>query len=384
MSHFAVMVIGPNVEQQLAPFHEFECTGTVDQYVQTIDKLEELRAEYESSTRTMMRGPAGELVAAYDDMFYREPTSEESKVVGMGSGFGSGISWRSADWGDGKGYRAKVKFKPEGWEEVELPFKEIMTLVEFIKYQQHDDFPILQEGDVPDLEDGDGCKWGWARVNAAGEVIEYTRRTNPNAEWDWWVLGGRYSGFLKLKEGAGVIAEKGRKGLMGSCMNDGAGWVDSVVKGAIDFEGMRANDGNKAADRWDKANAAKVAAGLPSDATWDTWETVRERHPGNIEAARKEYHAQPAMKVVSEALDNPFRGVDDLLVSREQFIQQARDRALVTYAMIKDGQWYAKGDMGWWGMSTDDMTQDEWNRKVNEMIDGLPDDTQITIVDCHI
>ncbi|WP_288078571.1 hypothetical protein [Pseudomonas sp.] len=384
MSHFAVMVIGPNVEQQLAPYHEFECTGVVDQYVQTIDKLDELRAEYETDTRSMKRGPGGELLPSYDDAFYRDPTPEEKDKIGMGSGFGGGISWTSKDWGDGLGYRAKVRFTPEGWEDVDVPVKDVMTLVEFIKYQNHEDFPILQEDDVPDLEDRDGCKWGWARINAAGEVIEYTLRTNPNAQWDWWQLGGRYSGFLKLKEGAGAIAEKGRKGLMGSCMNDGPSWVDSVVKSAIDFDGMREKDGNEAASRWDKAAAAKVAAGFAADATWDSWDTVRERHPGAIDAARDEYHAQPVMKAVKVALDNPFRGVDDLLVSREQFIQEARDRALVTYALVKDGQWCAKGEMGWWGMSSDDMPQEEWNRKVNELIDSLPDDTLITIVDCHI
>ncbi len=27
MSHFTVLVVGDNVEEQLAPFHEFECTG---------------------------------------------------------------------------------------------------------------------------------------------------------------------------------------------------------------------------------------------------------------------------------------------------------------------------------------------------------------------
>lgn len=384
MSHFAVMVIGPNIEQQLAPYHEFECTGTVDQYVQTIDKLDELLAEYETDTRSMKRGPGGELLPSYDDAFYRDPTPEEKDKVGMGSGFGGGISWTSKDWGDGLGYRAKVRFTPEGWEDVDVPVKDVMTLVEFIKYQTHEDFPILQEDDVPDLEDRDGCKWGWARVNAAGEVIEYTRRTNPNAQWDWWQLGGRYSGFLKLKPGAGVIAEKGRKGLMGSCMNDGPGWVDSVVKGAIDFDGMREKDGNDAAARWDKAAAAKVAAGFSADATWDSWDTVRERHAGAIDAARDEYHAQPVMKAVKDALDNPFSGVDDLLVPREQFIQQARDLALVTYAVVQDGKWFAKGEMGWWGMSSDDMPQEEWNRKVNELIDGLPDDTLISIVDCHI
>ena len=25
--------------------------------------------------------------------------------------------------------------------------------------------------------------------------------SNPNAKWDWWVIGGRWSNFLKLKSG---------------------------------------------------------------------------------------------------------------------------------------------------------------------------------------
>ena len=34
MSHYSVLVIGENVEEQLAPFHEFECTGDDNEYVQ--------------------------------------------------------------------------------------------------------------------------------------------------------------------------------------------------------------------------------------------------------------------------------------------------------------------------------------------------------------
>ena len=39
MSHFTVMVVGDDVDYQLAPFHEFECTGVDDEFVQNIDKL---------------------------------------------------------------------------------------------------------------------------------------------------------------------------------------------------------------------------------------------------------------------------------------------------------------------------------------------------------
>lgn len=83
-------------------------------------------------------------------------------------------------------------------------------------------------------------------------------------------------------------------------------------------------------------------------------------------------------------MDYPWDGVDEYLTPRDQYIQKARDRATVLYAVVKDGEWIAKGEMGWFGMSADSSTQDDWNRKVNEMLDALPDDTVITVVDCHI
>ncbi|WP_017411477.1 hypothetical protein [Aeromonas salmonicida] len=155
MSHFAVMVIGQNVENQLAPYHEFECTGTVNEYVQTINCLPSLLESYADDTRSMRKGPDGQLLSSYDDFFYRDPTEDEVAKLGkmMGSGFGSGISYHSKDWGDGKGYRAKVRYLPEGWEELDVPVSDCMSLVDFIKYQHSDEFPILQEGDEPDLHD---------------------------------------------------------------------------------------------------------------------------------------------------------------------------------------------------------------------------------------
>lgn len=53
MSHFSVLVVGDNVEVQLAPYHEFECTGRDDQYVQEIDETEEARAEYATDIMTL-------------------------------------------------------------------------------------------------------------------------------------------------------------------------------------------------------------------------------------------------------------------------------------------------------------------------------------------
>jgi len=40
--------------------------------------------------------------------------------------------------------------------------------------------------------------------------------------------------------------------------------------------------------------------------------------------------------------------------------------------------------MGWWGMSSNEISQEEWNQKVAEMINALDDDVLISLYDCHI
>lgn len=47
MSHFVVMVLGDDVEKQLAPYHEFECTGWDNEHVQDVDVTADYRLDFE-------------------------------------------------------------------------------------------------------------------------------------------------------------------------------------------------------------------------------------------------------------------------------------------------------------------------------------------------
>lgn len=69
---------------------------------------------------------------------------------------------------------------------------------------------------------------------------------------------------------------------------------------------------------------------------------------------------------------------------REQHIQNARNGAIATFAVLKDGKWYERGSMGWWGCVADEKNKEEWYNEFSSLIDSLPDDTLLTIVDCHI
>ncbi|ELP2194011.1 hypothetical protein VZ50_003714 [Salmonella enterica subsp. enterica serovar Champaign] len=200
MSHFTVLVIGNNPEQSLAPYHEFECTCTDDQYVQEIDITSEILAD----------------------------------------------------------------------------IKERGSVEEVVIYNFGDDSIVSDESEL-DLEGQH--TFGYAIVRD-GELIKAVRRTNPNAKWDWYQLGGRWDGFFLHKSGIRT---------------------NSLKKGEIDFAGMLA--------------------------------------------------------------DKTF---------------------FSPYAIIHENTWISKGEMGWWGISNDAMTQEQWDEKVSELISELPNDTMLSLYDCHI
>ena len=300
MSHFTVMVIGPDHEAQLAPYHEFECTGVADQYVVDVDITDEFR----------------------DVMVNAEEDAEEGQS----------------------------------------------PLDYALGYYGFEDRVVEDESEV-DREEHH--KFGFAVVRD-GELIQAVSRTNPNKQWDWYVVGGRWTGMLKLKPGA--TGMQGRPGLMTEAAQEGR--ADQARAGDIDWAGMRDEAGAKAGAYWDQVR--EVA---PNG--WESWDSVVARFPEDTAGARDFYNGQVGRQALRENRELMWC-MDSVLVSREEYVQEARDAAGMTYAFVKDSVWMERGSMGWWGISTDDMPKSEWYARMSAMIDGLDDDTLITIVDCHI
>lgn len=207
---------------------------------------------------------------------------------------------------------------------------------------------------------------------------KWGRYTNPNRKWDWYSLGGRWTGFFKLKSGRN--GETGEPGLMTRSAE--AGYADVVLKGDIDIEAMREAVRVKASDKFDKAFA--IIDGLPVN---ESWPSMGERMNYSDEA-RRLYAEQPRVIAWRNAkAENIFgwnSSPNDFDLPKEEFVQAAVNGALSTFAVIKDGKWYEKGEMGWWGMVSDEKEQSDWNKQFAELLDGLSDDTMLSLYDCHI
>ena len=144
---------------------------------------------------------------------------------------------------------------------------------------------------------------------------------NPNAKWDWWVIGGRWDGWLVTKEGKRC----------NSCK----------VKD-IDFDGMRIQDILDRAKWYDKEmEEAKKNNRKPF--FWDF-----KKVPSKIEYCKR-----------GDVMQTP-------------------------YAVLHDEEWIEKGEMGWFGMSDDKYSNDNWAKKFEEIMGTLDPESEVTIVDCHI
>jgi hypothetical protein len=356
MSHFAVLVIGEDYEKQLAPYHEFECTGEDNEYVREIDKTEEYREKYLKGTVARLKLPDGQLVEFFDEKGEWKPEYSQPDT-------GSAL------------FPRKTYFVPEGHEQVEVPAKDVQSFADWVSGWAGLD--IIEHGGTVDLEDKH--KYGYTLLNEQGEVQVCIDRTNPDKKWDWYQVGGRWTGFFKLKAGAQGLT--GEPGLMTKAAKDG--YADQAVKSVIDFAGMQKEAADEAAERYDKLDA--VIAGR----RWKTWKGFLEyvdKKDMSIEEARDSYHDQSVVKDVSawEREQKMWVELDMYDCTREEFIESAARKSIMTFAVVKDGKWYQRGEMGWWGVVRDEKEYDAWEEEFTKLIGSLPRDTLLTVVDCHI
>lgn len=141
---------------------------------------------------------------------------------------------------------------------------------------------------------------------------------NPNAKWDWWEVGGRYSDYLINKRGA-----------------EG----NSFQVKDIDFDAMAKRNAESAAESW--------------------------------ESAQKE----------NEALRNFMYGITPGM-TKEQYI--ASRTSVSAFAFLMGDKWVEKGEMGWFGIVTDEKEATDWSAQMTDFIKALDPEETLTVVDCHI
>lgn len=353
MSHYALLVVTrdePTVEvlsKHLQPFHEFECTGEDDEYVQDVDITERVRGEYETDKAILV---------------VRRPDGSEFYAFGADGNYVKELrQFLVPD--DKESFRDVLKL-PEGWEEVrgERLTKDYVNFINFVKSDYS--FKTTTE-DAIDTTDDDLHKYGYVVVDNRGDVVRVINRTNPNKKWDWWDVGGRYSDRF----GPGVnVAQIGK----------------------IDLEAMRAEKVRERRARIDEKVAKGEFAGYGDlevaiemfDEIDARWKDLPEPRPRGGEFRAWVKSQSEAAARYHSTLDW-FEELDLEGKTIEEWINSPP--CLSAYAILDaDGNWIANGEMGWFGVSHDQtLTSGQWGDFVDKFVRSLPEGTWLTYVDCH-
>jgi len=212
-------------------------------------------------------------------------------------------------------------------------------------------------------DEWNGSSW---RKNDNDELAEFSTY-NPESKWDWYVAGGRWSNMLLLKNG-----DK----------------VDSAMKSDIDFIGMR--EANKAAAIKSYRDVKEMFGGeIPQiERSWE--DCLADEKLGTTDDKREYYHNQPSMLRLKEVRKENggklgfFFDLSDYQCTEDEYAAVAYLTGLRTYAMVKDYEWHEQGQMGWWGMSSNDKDEKVWSDELDRLIAECDDDEILTVVDCHI
>lgn len=339
MSHFTVLIIGDNPEKQLAPFQENNMGDCPKSFLKFNNVEPEYRKKYNSEKTPMVKFPDGTLESKYNDKFY------QAKSEG--------------------GWSQREFVLPKGAKLVSIPVKKkYKTFKEYIEsYGGYEKDPIKK-------------KYGYWE--------------NPNKKWDWYQLGGRWTGYFKLKEGAPISTGEGSL-VYGNSAKEGYGDIARIEE--IDFEAMRNGAEKEARDLY--ALVEKTCGGkIPKlEMTWNQAMKEKRYSKLTLDEKRTLYHGQEGLlafkrgkeKLPKEESEKLFwLDLESFQVPLETYAAQARAGAVSTFAVLKDGKWYERGEMGWWGNVFNEKDQRKWDKEFHKLIDSLSPKTIVSVYDCHI
>lgn len=297
MSHFTVGVICKKLEEfedLLAPYQENNMGDCPKEFLEFTSITKEEKEKYETGTSERFVTKGGEYIYPFDERFKVRISKEEYEQLEK--------SREVRTWG-GFGDCFKFDYSIIEGELRQVPYKELYSTFE--DYMEACDYELDKE------------------------MNDYGYWENPNAKWDWYDVGGRWSKCVPLKNG----------------------------------------------DHCDYAQLKDICLGVEPVKYREEerfWEIVVEGQP------------------LQDGEEKPFNWR-----SKEWFLQTFKDKndyatqesTFRTFALITpDGEWFERGEMGWWGIDTADKDSiKDFNTIYDEVVRKEEyQDYWFVLVDCHI
>lgn len=372
MSHYGVLHIIPDEKVQAAPGNRVldKLNHVLEKRMQPFDENadripakftefnnmetdEEILQKWEEGKTEKIKLPGGELCSPWDDRF--------------------------KDPGQGMGFSTSDKYTfPEGSEKVEVAFKDL-----YDTFEQY-------------LED-------WYGATKDSTTGKYGYWHNPNGKWDYWLLGGRWAGYLPIRAGTEPIwrdledwekrtghhdfehMEGPKRNTSSACQFQNLNLDEIGRKSAenladfFDKFNFLVREGKYRDDDQDFYNSRNIAVDIGVMACKEEKDLTDEERP-NARFWRDEHEHHKE----STRCDVLY---PDKVKELKQFSEEfgAVFFSISTYTFFDEEKgWVSPGDMGWWGMSSDSPdTYLPFKNAYRDRVLACEPTDWLAILDCH-
>ena len=181
-------------------------------------------------------------------------------------------------------------------------------------------------------------------------------RIVQDSKWDWWVIGGRWTGELDSDYDPRTDPRNLIPCDLCNGTGDKPGWVTYETEDGHPFDPFR--------------------SAMPIDPeTLAEWGVTRKFKDDRAEKCNGCDACHGTGKRVKWSLE-PFDG--DAIPVRD-IPDDTTPFAVVT----PDGEWHERGHMGWWASVGDEKDREDWEKEVGAILSKYPDHIAV-VVDCHI
>jgi hypothetical protein len=325
------------VAEMLAPYQENNMGDCPKEFLKFNDVTEEHEEKYKTDKCDRVRLPNGDVLSAYDDRFRNKDLFASERYV-----------------------------YPADAVRSEVPVSEVYSFEEYVTQ--------------------------YCGYRKDAETGRYGYWENPNRKWDWYQIGGRWSGFYPLK--ATAQRNLGKQSLLCRDEPPEAGHGDIVRAGDIDMDVVATKTRENAEKFFGRYEAFLASGGKADNDPWDGPRSAALSYgllrvvQGPAEAGENEVAIPWSESNLRP--DDPRRTWTDVatVVERDAFLRDYIDCfcPIITYAALDDEGWHASGKMGWFGASSDEPDDKVAFRKgfVQRFIKGATPDDTLVVVDCHI
>lgn len=233
----------------------------------------------------------------------------------------------------------------------------------------------IKEFKLLDLYDNfdDYMKEVYPYIPKCSKNNKYGYWANPNTKWDYWNLGGRWSGLLT---GEDITENPENYEICYLCK--GTGYRnDHIAQSFRKEELFSCNGCSGFGKRLKHPSSCIPVQNQIQIKDFDADKLYQKQIQKYSEIWDKTIHLDPKTRLEKYKIEDYF--------TKDMYLNMITKPLYKIHSLIYQNKWYEKGHTNWWKKDENDyITEREWSEELMKLLKETDPQKWLTIIDCHI